>query len=228
MQAVFAFVIILLISTTLSAGEKLKRFNHEICNSKTSQLLFYDKLVYSIKKTRKSKTFSPLGVIGKERIESSEIWQTSAPLRHSSTEQYFVNSGYSLLKHKTGLYLIEGQTAVIPKAKCQFSNNESHFQPWNCLARLQDLSGKTVNIKIKSNRKKIDIVINKDKLQYKNPGILKAGITARSETSAMIWFNEKSVFVTVGYLRKFNDCKKAQNKDYPKYITDQIMGGDES
>ena len=26
------------------AREELKRFNHEICNSKTSQLLFYDKL----------------------------------------------------------------------------------------------------------------------------------------------------------------------------------------
>jgi len=228
MPATLAYIMIFLVSTSPLAAVKLERFKQEICSANNSQVLFYDKIVYTIKKTKKSKTFNPLGILGKERIESNEIWQSSAPLEGYSEEQYFLDEGYSLLKHKTGLYLIEGQTAVIPKTKCKFLNNKSHFQPWSCSANFKDQSDKTVRVKIKANRKRIDLNINKKYFQYKNPGILKAGITAKSGVSTMIWFNDNSVFVTLGTLSKFKQCKKAKNNDYPAYITDQIIRRDES
>ena len=228
MQTLLAFIFVLLTSTPLLAAVKLERFKQEICSSNASQILFYDKLLYTIKKTKKSKTFKPLHLLGKKRIESNEIWQSSAPLEGSSEEQYFLNNGYNLLKHKTGLYLIEGKTAVIPKTKCRFLSNESHFQPWSCSAQFKDQSDRIVTVKIQANRKRIDININKKYFHYKNPGILKAGITAKSDVSTMIWFNKKNVFITVGSLSKFKQCKKAKNNDYPAYITNQIIRRDES
>ena len=228
MPTLIAFIIILLISSPLLATEKLERFKQEICSSNHSQVLFYDRLVYTIKKTKKSKTFNPLGYLGQKRVEINEIWQSSAPPEEYSEEQYFFNKGYSLLKHNTGLYLVQGQTAVIPKTKCKFLDNKSHFQPWSCSAKLNDQSNKIVTVKIKANRKKIDLQMNRTHVHFKNPAILKAGITAKADISTMVWFNTNNVYITVGSLSKFKKCKKAKDSDYPAYITEQIIRSNES
>tara|TARA_B100000674_G_C37945140_1_gene964579 strand:- start:633 stop:1340 length:708 start_codon:yes stop_codon:yes gene_type:complete len=224
MPFISIFTMIFLVNIQLEANSSIRKYDREICSSKKEEVLFYDNLVYTIKKTGNSTIFNPLGIVGKQRVESSEIWQSAAAWKNQPADQYFLNSGYSMLKHKTGLYIIEGQTAVISKAKCKFMKTDSHFQPWDCLASLKGPFDETFAIKIKANRKKINLAINDTKLSYKNPALLKAGITAKGDKAVIIWFNTNNVFLTVGPLQKFNKCQTAQKKDYPVYITDQIIG----
>ena len=226
MAPIAVFFMIFLLNIQLIASSNLTKYSREICTAGKDEILFYNNLVYKIKKSGKSTLFKPLGIAGEVKIESTEIWHSAAPWRNQNSSEYFLASGYSTLKHKTGLYLIEGKTAVILKDKCKFFKTDSHFQPWSCLASVNNRFNEASTVKLQATRKKIDITINDTKLSYDNPGLLKAGITVKGETSAMIWFSSKNVFISVGLLQKFDRCKMAKQEDYPIYITNQITDYD--